>query len=154
MAQSMHRIRYLHKPDHSWMLSSEELLGLLMDIHLPGSSENYTVEYTQDSGAEIDYTPIHIVSKINVRWAIKSFEPFKSSGPDGPFLAQLQQVQNNIIDWLVTILKGVLQLNHVPSLWMKVKVIYIPKEAKSSHTSPKDFRPISPSSFLQKRYKD
>ena len=77
-----------------------------MDTHFPGSSESHAVEYTQDSGAEIDYTPISIVSESNVRWAINSFKPFKSPGLDSLFPAQLQQSQSCIIDWQVSIFKG------------------------------------------------
>ena len=77
MAQSVRNTGYLQKPDHSWTISSEEVLGLLMNTHFPCSSESHTVKYTQDSEVGIDSTPIDIVSESNVYWAIRSFKPFK-----------------------------------------------------------------------------
>ena len=43
-----------------------------------------------------------------------------------------------------------LKLNYIPYKWRQVKVVFIPKAGKASHSSPKDFRPISLSSFLLK----
>jgi len=48
------------------------------------------------------------------------------------------------------IFHGCLAVNHIPSMWMDVSVIFIPKAGKPSHITPKDFRPKSLSSFLLK----
>ena len=73
-AQSMHNIGYLQTPSNNGWISSEESLGLLMDTHFPGSSENHMMEYTLRGGVEKDDIPAYIVSSINVYWAISSFE--------------------------------------------------------------------------------
>ena len=39
---------------------------------------------------------------------------------------------------------------HIPRLWKRTKVVFIPKAGKTSHVTPKDYRPISLSSFLLK----
>ena len=78
MAQSIYSIGYLHKPDHSWTVSSEETLGLLMDTHFPDSFENHTMEYTLGSKVIAETPPVDIVSDSNVYWAIGSFKPYKS----------------------------------------------------------------------------
>jgi len=86
---------------------------------------------------------ISILSRI--QWAVNSFKPFKSPGPDGFFPAL-----DISLPWLTAIFRGCLALNHIPSRWLDVKVIFIPKAGKPSHTNPKDFLPISLSSFLLK----
>ena len=60
MAQSVHNIGYLQKPDHSWTVSNEETLGLLIDTHFPDSSENHTIEYTLGSEVETESPPVII----------------------------------------------------------------------------------------------
>jgi len=54
------------------------------------------------------------------------------------------------LPWLTAIFHGWLAINHIPSRWLDVKVIFIPKAGQLSHITPKDFRPISISSFLVK----
>jgi hypothetical protein len=44
----------------------------------------------------------------------------------------------------------VLGLGYVPAIWRQVKVVFIPKPGKNSYTGPRDFRPISLTSFLLK----
>jgi len=77
-------------------------------------------------------------------------KPFKFPGLDGFFPAQLQCTLDISLPWLTAIFHGCLVLNHIPTRWLDVKVIFIPKAGKPSHTNPKDFRPISLSSFLLK----
>jgi len=39
---------------------------------------------------------------------------------------------------------------YVPAVWRQVKVVFIPKPGRSSYCGPRDFRPISHTSFLLK----
>jgi hypothetical protein len=41
-------------------------------------------------------------------------------------------------------------MGFVPALWRQVKVVFIPKTVRGSYCGPKDFRPISLTSFLIK----
>ena len=43
-----------------------------------------------------------------------------------------------------------LALNYIPQTWRKVRAVFIPKPGRTSYTDPKDYRPISLSSFLLK----
>ena len=73
-------------------------------------------------------------------WTVFSFKPFKSAGPDGI-----------VLPWLKSILYHCLKLNYISYKWRQVKVVFMPKAGKkTSHSSPKHFRPISLSSFLLK----
>jgi len=72
------------------------------------------------------------------KWAINSFKHFKFPVPDGFFPAQLQGTLNIFLPWLKAIFHGCLVLNHIPTRWQDVKVIFIPKSGQPSHTNPKD----------------
>jgi len=85
-----------------------------------------------------------------IEWAVNSFMPFKSPGPDGFLKSQLQRTLDISLPWLTAIFHGCLALNHIPTRWLDVKEIFIPKDGKPSHINPKNFRPISLSSFLLK----
>ena len=83
-------------------------------------------------------------------WAINSFVPYKSPGLDGIFPALLQQGQEILIPYLIKIFPTCLATGFVPAAWRKVKVVFIPKPGKSCKCGPRDFRPISLTSFLLK----
>ena len=91
-----------------------------------------------------------IASPARVRWALKSFNPFKSPGPDGIYPALLQRAGDPIIGALVRLARASLTLGYVPKAWRGTRVIFIPEAGKNRWTSPKDFRPISLTSFVLK----
>ena len=96
-----------------------------------------------------------IASPARVRWALKSFNPLKSPGPDGIYLVLLQRAGDPIIGPLVRLARDSLTLGYVPKAWRGTRVIFVPKAGKNGWTSPKDFRPISLTSFvLKKRWRD
>jgi hypothetical protein len=39
-------------------------------------------------------------------------------------------------------------MGSVPAIWRQFKVVFIPKPGRNSYTEPRDFRPISFTSFL------
>ena len=41
-------------------------------------------------------------------------------------------------------------MGHIPSEWCRVGVVFIPKGGRNCDTTPKDFKPITMSSFLLK----
>jgi hypothetical protein len=51
---------------------------------------------------------------------------------------------------LVRILRACLSTNYVQAIWRKVKVVFIPKSGRNSYSGPREFRPISLTSFLLK----
>ena len=81
---------------------------------------------------------------------MNTFEPYKSPGPDGIFPAMLQNINDTALTLLTELFSVCLIRRYIPRRWREVKVIFIPKAGKASHSKPKDFRPISLSCFLLK----
>ena len=91
-----------------------------------------------------------IVTYRRVEWVINSFSPYKSPGMDGILPALLQQGREIVIPYLIRIFRACLAKGYVPAIWCQVKVVFIPKPGSNSYTGPRDFRPISLTSFLLK----
>ncbi|GJQ68238.1 hypothetical protein Trydic_g19333, partial [Trypoxylus dichotomus] len=51
---------------------------------------------------------------------------------------------------LCTLLRATLAVGHLPSSWREARVVFIPKQGKTSYTEAKSYRPISLTSFLLK----
>ncbi|XP_065359422.1 uncharacterized protein LOC135953441 [Calliphora vicina] len=139
---------YIQKSSDSWTTSGKETLEVLMDAHFPGSVP------LSEGNTAISYTgPFEVTILINeerLKWALRSFDPYKSPGPDGIIPADLQRNEDLIIPWLTRIYSACLAWSYIPESWTRCTVAFIPKGGKASHTRPKDFRPISLSSFLLK----
>ena len=97
-----------------------------------------------ERGSQEDYYSVMSVK------AIDGFKPFKSPVPDGLYPALLQRLKMEHIAKLRKMFSASIRLNHISSEWCKVRVVFIPKAGKNSHTTPKDFRPISLTSFILK----
>jgi len=69
---------------------------------------------------------------------------------DGIFPALLHEGWEILIPYLVRIFRACLATGYVPALWHQAKVVFIPKPGRSSYCGPRDFRPISLTSFLLK----
>jgi len=91
-----------------------------------------------------------IITYHRVEWAIGSFAPYKSPRMDGIFSALLQEGQEILIPYLIRIFCACLATGYVLALWRQAKVVFIPKPGTSSYCGPRDFRPISLTSFLLK----
>jgi len=50
------------------------------------------------------------------------------------------------------IFHSILAVGELPAAWRGTKVVFIPKAGKATHTTAKDFRPISLTSFLLKSF--
>jgi hypothetical protein len=69
---------------------------------------------------------------------------------DGIFPALLQEGREILVPYLVKIFRACLATGYVPMAWRQVKVVFIPKPGRNTHSGPKDYRPISLTSFLLK----
>lgn len=141
---------YIMRTDGTWTESSDEVLSLLMDTHFPGNvSEPVTPGYGNSNKPSWEKVT-NIITEERVRWAIDSFDAYKSPGPDNIIPIMLQKVTNLISPILMKIFRQCLFDEYIPLRWREVKVTFIPKAGKPSHTTAKDFRPISLSSFFLK----
>jgi hypothetical protein len=69
---------------------------------------------------------------------------------DGIFPALLLEGREVLVPYLVRIFRACLATGYVPIAWGQVKVVFIPKPGKPTYGGPKDYRPISLTSFLHK----
>jgi hypothetical protein len=91
-----------------------------------------------------------VVTYRRVEWAKDSFAPYRSTGVDGIFPALLQQAREVLFPHLVRIFRACLATGYVPAMWRQVKVVFILKPGRNSYSGPRDYRPISLTSFLLK----
>jgi hypothetical protein len=69
---------------------------------------------------------------------------------DGIFPALLQEGGEILIPYLIRIFRACLATGYVPASWSQAKVVFIPKPGRISYCGPRDFKPISLTSFLLK----
>jgi hypothetical protein len=133
--------------------SKGETLALLLTTHF--SSSGVAWESAAPVAALLARRPdwrlaMRVVTYRRVEWAIDSFASFKSPGVDGIFPALLQQAWEVVIPYLVRIFRACLATGYVLAMWRQVKVVFIPKPGRHSYSGPRDYRPISLTSFLLK----
>jgi len=91
-----------------------------------------------------------IVNPERVRWAIMTFEPYKTPGPDGVFPILLQKGLDILLHPILKVMRASFALRYAPVAWRGTRVVFIPKPGRNGHIKAKDFRPISLSSFILK----
>ena len=137
-------------PNGDFISDEKEILIHLLnthfpDCHIPSTNPRIFENVNFDEGI-LD----EILDKEHMKWAIFSFKPYKSAGPDNIFPKLLQSSFDTIFEKLKILFKASLCLNHIPKAWQSVRVVFIPKPGKPSYDNPKSFRPISLTSFLLK----
>ena len=133
-----------------------ETLDLLLGTHFPTSNvvASGLLPATACRTSQVNWQmAARIFTYRKVEWAINSFAPYKSPGMDGIFPALLQEGRGILIPYLVRMFRACLAMGYVPAIWRQVKVVFIPKPGRSSYCGPRDFRPISLTSFLLKTMK-
>jgi hypothetical protein len=83
-------------------------------------------------------------------WALDSFVPYKSPGMDGIFPALLQEERKVLVPYMLRIFRACLATGYVPKARRQVKLLFIPKNGRDTYGRPKDYRPISLTSFMLK----
>ncbi|XP_054015994.1 uncharacterized protein LOC128896661 [Hylaeus anthracinus] len=104
----------------------------LEGLPLPGDQE------TRDWG-----TVRQNVTFNRIKWALESFDRFKSPGTDGIFPAFLQENGEDLVGHLLRIYRSYIALKYAPKAWREVRVVFIPKSGKTSYDTAKVFRPTS-----------
>ncbi|XP_048484155.1 uncharacterized protein LOC105391530 [Plutella xylostella] len=146
----------LKRPDGTFTESPEETLRLLAQTHFPGSLDGHSDAHAGQQPTKIrpsneDWRKASQVFTPNrVRWAIKSFMPFKTGGEDNIFPALLQEACDIILPIVVKIFRASYAWGYMPHLWTRVRVTFIPKTGNRDKSLPKSYRPISLTSFMLK----
>jgi ribonuclease HI len=147
----------LKLPNGDYTSDENSLLSHLLETHFPGCANvdvNQIEEEEEKLISSASDSVIQVTNKIvnpqTVSWAIESFSPFKSAGPDGIFPALLQEGLETLVHPLCVIFSSCLILGYVPRKWRDVRVTFIPKPGRADYEQAKNHRGISLSSFLLK----
>ncbi|KAL7726321.1 hypothetical protein ACLKA6_010227 [Drosophila palustris] len=97
LSKSAPTLGYLKRDNDTWTTSSEESLEALLTKHFPGCSQHDIRNQQNSSEVRLNPSPF---SSHNINWAINSFKPFKSPGPDGIAPAHLQHAEFTLIAFL------------------------------------------------------
>lgn len=157
LSKDLHVPSNLQSPGQTWTHTSEETLKLLFEIHFPGCTEAQTCTtrtfvYDNNENTERKSNIRDIITIDKLEWAVNSFSPYKSPGLDGIYPIMLQKSFDIIGILMMEIYQACLDLQYFPTAWKETKVVFIPKAGKIQHFSPKDYRPISLSSFFLKTF--
>ena len=147
------RLRSFVAPSGRHTQSKGETLDLSLDTHFPNSIviERRVVPTAACRAKCLDWwVAVRIVAYRRMGWATDSFAPHKSPGMDRIFPALPQEGWEVLIPYLVKIFRACLATGYVPAMWRQVKVVFIPKPGRNSYCGPRDYRPISLTSFLLK----
>ena len=141
----------LKRQDGSTTNTPEETAAILLDCHFPDSSA-CPPDGTPPSrkAASDECKDADFITPSKVRWALKSFGPYKSAGPTGLKPVVLQHLPDTAIEYLARLYKASIALEYVPLTWRKAHVLMLPKPGKPNYDEVKSFRPISLNSFLLK----
>ncbi|KMQ84370.1 reverse transcriptase [Lasius niger] len=97
------------EPDGSFTTSWEEEMTTLLDKHFPGCEIMEAGDAGEGVPLEAEHrdwdTASRIITPARVRWALDSFEPFKSPGEDGLFPALLQHGAEKLVASLTKIFR-------------------------------------------------
>lgn len=129
----------------------EEVLGVLLDEHCPGSSDikEYTPPVHKTTWEHVE-KKFKFAGKKEVQIAFKSFEQFKTPGPDGIRPIMLQKLDEKFIERIEVIYKISLELSHIPLPWRVSGLKFLKKGGKRNWSSPRSYRPVALGSFLLK----
>lgn len=148
----------LKREDGSLTVTPRESLQVLMNTHFPGSTcinaqqtpEQQCPRARRTAPNDSILLSRRLYTEASINWALGSFEPMKSPGPDGILPIFLQKSDGVLMPELIHLFRASFTLGYIPESWRKVKVIFIPKAGKKDKTLPKAFRPISLTSTLLK----
>jgi len=108
------------------------------------------MEFLKRKGSRGDWaTSRRVVNYSKFKWAVFSFQPYKSPGIDGIMPIMLQQGFPLLASKLLMILRASLALGYIPMSWRHVRVVFIPKPGKPM-AQAKSLRPISLMSVVLK----
>lgn len=146
------RLSMVRKPNGEMTANLEESLDCLLNANFPeppDTTEEWSPPEPGLPGSGKGITN-RIVTLDLVLKALRSFKPYKAPGPDGAHPVLLQLGLPVIGGIIVSLYRASLSLGHIPEIWTKSRVVFIPKPGKKDRTLTNSYRPISLTSFLLK----
>ena len=142
----------VQKADGTVSENKRESLETMMQVHFPGSRLLNEPVYERPE-AEITHPPPNYSFITRSRWkaAVDAFSNNKAPGDDEIRAELLKSLDDDMIDYLLMLIRVSLALHYVPLSWRKVTVLFIPKDGKSDYSDPKAWRGISLLSVLMKQ---
>jgi hypothetical protein len=83
-----------------------------------------------------------VINHEKLKWAVLSFQPYKSPGIDGITPIMLQQGFELLAGKRLMLLRASLALGYIPMSWRHTRVVFLPKPGKPL-CQAKSLRPIS-----------
>ncbi|XP_011251730.1 uncharacterized protein LOC112638260 [Camponotus floridanus] len=136
------------KPTMGYTINLTEFIEYLMKTGFPGfrTVDNHSTAHARrrDVFKARDWSlAAKIVYLKGVEWAVKTFKPYKSPGPDGIYSACLQEGLGLLISPLVKVFRANIVFRHMPIVGSGTRVTFISKLGRNGHILAKDFRSIS-----------
>ena len=117
-------IGQLKKPNGSYTESEKETMEVLISTHFPGALQSGNIMPAPHRPKNEDWNrAAKIIRPNQVKWAIGTFKPYKSSGDDGITPVFLQQGLEILTPLLVKIFRASYAWGHIPEEWTKVKIL-------------------------------
>ena len=117
--------------------TGKETLTELFRVHFPRSialeqspetwKSSGLENFTRRASREDWQVSKRVIDQSKIKWAISSFEPYKSPGPDGICPIMLQKGPDLLTSKLCTLLRASLALGYIPRIWRLTRVAFIPK---------------------------
>jgi hypothetical protein len=120
-------------------------LDLLIQYHFPKSTplddneNSHIIGPLRRATADDWNMSKEVVTPNKIKWAINSFDPYKSPGLDGIQPVHLQKVYWLLLPILTKIFRASLALSFIPNIWRTARVIFIPKPGRDSYHQAKAF---------------
>jgi len=121
--------------------TEKETLEELFRVQFPGSEiilepsggwNGLELWFSKCKGSREDWAVSRrVVSYNKLKWALFSFQPYKSPGIDGIMPIMLQQGFEVLAGKLLMLLRASLLLGYIPVSWTHTRVVFIPKPGKS-----------------------
>jgi hypothetical protein len=131
----------------------------LLRVHFPGSEiisepsggwNGLELEFPKWKGSREDWAVSRrVINYSKLKWAVFSFQPYKSPGINGIMPVMLQQGFSLLESKLLRPLRASLALGYIPMSWRHIRVVFIPKPGKLM-SQAKSLRPISLMSVILK----
>jgi hypothetical protein len=111
-------------------------LEKLLRVHFPGSEiilepsggwDSLELEFPNWTASRADWALSRgVINYEKLKWAVFSFQSYKSQGMDGIMPIMLQQGFELLVGKLLMLLRASLALGYIPMSWRHTRVVFIP----------------------------